>query len=40
MENKAKTQEISRVKDLFGINEREIDTEKTLKEIDRLFNSS
>jgi len=37
MENKIENQKISKVKDLFGINKRKIDTEKVLKEIDRLF---
>ncbi len=37
MKKKVNNQEISKVKDLFGINNRNIDTKKALKGIDRLF---
>ena len=37
MENKTKNKEVSKVKGFFGINKRNIDTKKALKEIDNLF---
>lgn len=37
MKKKVNNQEILKVKDLFRINKRKINTEKVLKEIDRLF---
>lgn len=37
MKKKANKQEMSKVKDLFGINKRKVNTEKVLKEIDKLF---
>ena len=37
MKKKVNNHEISKVRDLFGINKKKINTEKALKEIDKLF---